>query len=199
MFREFWQPQMMLIGYDSFFKKRTTFKGRHEEGVAICYKRDNFQLFKTVDIEFNNVASEYEMPTMVRDRVINDDVGLIAFLQPWAPQYLKSAICFASAMFSDKDDDSDVRGMQSNYLVRCIELANKDFQLPVIVGVSMYDEPSSPAYHVLRTGRLQLVHAAPKKCPVPKVEPLCRGSVRYSFILFNTILFNTAQFVALKI
>ena len=142
----------MLLGYDSVFKRKTEFKDLHEEGVVVCYKRDFFQLFKSVEIDFNDVADEDEMPAALRDRVINDDVALMLYLQPWPVNYLKSAVCCCSAMLSDKDNDFDVRALQTMHLVRSIELSNRDYLLPIIMGITLFDEPSSQSYHILRTG-----------------------------------------------
>ena len=42
----------------------------------------------------------------------------------------------------------------------------------------MHDAPSSPAYHVLRTGRVQLREEAPRKPPRPVAKSVSRGSAR---------------------
>lgn len=116
---------------------------------------------------------------------------MITFLQPWPRQYLQSAICFVSAMFSERDEsmlDREVRVIQASYLATRIERANSEFQLPVIIGVALNDEPSSPAYHILRTGRVQLRQEAPRKCKPPRVVPTSRGSVKvYWFPPYITI------------
>ena len=193
LFKQFWQPQLMMMGYDTCFKKRTEVRGRHEEGVAIAYKRDLFQLFKTDDVNLNDVAEHKKASISVdlRDRCINDDVALIACLQPWPRQYLQSAICFAAAMFSDRNDsplDREVRVLQAAYLATRIEKANSEFQLPVVLGITLNDEPSSPAYHILRTGRVQLRQEAPRKCQPPRVVATSRGSVKvYWLAPYRTI------------
>ena len=42
----------------------------------------------------------------------------------------------------------------------------------------MYDEPSSPAYHVLKTGRVQLREEVPRKPPKPVAKSTSRGSAK---------------------
>ena len=177
-YSDWWQPQLMYLGYDSIFKQRTDLVDEHLEGVLIAYKRDLFQLFKTDDVIFNN-AGQYES-ALIERRCRTDDVGLIAFLQPWKPNYLDSALCVVSAMLSDEEPDIevDVRFEQARYLAQCIESANRSYHLPVIIGMSMNDTPDSAAYHVLRTGRSQLMPKAPRQVPRPIIEPYSRNSVR---------------------
>ena len=207
LFKQFWQPQLMIRGFDCCYKKRSEARGRHEEGVAIAYKRDLFQLFKTDDVELND-AAEHERASIsvdLRDKCINDDVAMIALLQPWPQNFLRTAICVVSAMFCDLPEEYDVRIIQASYLATRIERANSEFQLPVFLGITLNDEPSSPAYHLLRTGmyklnylcaayiiidarrlkildtslgRVQLRQEAPRKCLVPRVVPTSRGSVK---------------------
>ena len=90
LFKEFWQPQLMLLGYDSCFTKKTDTRARHEEGVSIAYHRDLFQLFKTDIVKLNDaVIDEKSISVDLRDRCINDDIAIIAFLQPWPKNYLR--------------------------------------------------------------------------------------------------------------
>ena len=135
----------------------------HLEGVMIGYKRDLFQLFKTYFIEFNHAADTVQgREGSFRERCKTDDVAMLAFLQPWPAHFLKSAFCVCSAMLCSREGMGDVRFVQSEYLATQIELANKEFQVPVLMGISMYDAPDSPAYHVLRTGRKPLVEGVPR-------------------------------------
>lgn len=148
----------MLLGYDSIFKKRTELKDFRNEGVAIAYKSDLFQLFKTVNIEFNNAVGDNDRGSVFRARSITDDVGLLLFLQPYKKDAtINSAICVACAMLSDNDVDSDIRMAQCQYLTQQIEISNRDFQAPVVIGMSMNDSPSSQAYNLMRTGRIPLL------------------------------------------
>ena len=151
----------------------------HLEGVMIGYKRDLFQLFKTYFIEFNHAADTVQgREGSFRERCKTDDVAMLAFLQPWPAHFLKSAFCVCSAMLCSREGMGDVRFVQSEYLATQIELANKEFQVPVLMGISMYDAPDSPAYHVLRTGRKPLVEGVPRQSGKPRIIPLSRGSVR---------------------
>ena len=179
-FLDWWQPQLMFIGYDSLWKQRTCEYFDHGEGVVIAYKRELFQLFKTVNIEFNHAADHEENPTIKRE-CATDDVAIIAFLQPWVPNFLESAVCVCSAMFHDAPlahGAIDIRCQQAIYLTKCIEFENRNLHLPVIIGASLNDEPHSAAYHVLRTGRRQLMPAVPLKVSKPLVEPFSRASVK---------------------
>lgn len=179
---EEWRVQLMVLGYDSMFKRRTQKRDAHYEGVAIAYKRDLFQLFKSVPINLNG-ASELESARSVgyAERLICDDVALLLFLQPWKPEFIESAIMVASIQFAARETDTEVRYYQAEYVTKQMELANREFHLPVIVGASLYDSPNSPAYHVLRTGRTQLKPNAPPKVPQPSGRGYCRGSVRVTW------------------
>jgi exonuclease III len=174
---DWWQPQLMYIGYDSLYRQRTDEVEEHLEGVVIAYKRDLFQLFKTEEVLFNRAGEQDS--ALVRRRCRTDDVALMAFLQPWRPNYLESAVCIVSAMLSDHEpeDQVDVRFEHARYLTECIETENRSYHLPVIIGMSMYDTPDSAAYHVLRTGRSQLMPKAPRQVSQPIVEPFSRNSV----------------------
>lgn len=248
-FSTFWRPQLMLIGYDSVYKKRTSKRDAHYEGVVIAYRRDILQLFKSEAIEFNKAKHKIntsEMGSSFKERMVTDDVGLICFLQPWGvptpsltevvdhdekgedkgvgleataeksfderlslkgppscvgaidsidsentamktegtrfncnPNHtrkIQSGLCVATAMLSSRPQDTSVRYYQAQYLTRCIERANKEFQLPVMMGVSLFDSPTSGAYIVLRTGRTPLKPQAPRQPGPPIGVPYCRGS-----------------------
>lgn len=171
----------MHLGYDSVWKQRTAQEQEHHEGVVIAYKRNLFQLFKTVPIELNRAADAETM--QIRKQCYTDDVALIAFLQPWPNHYLKTALCVCCAMLSEipttgNPEDADVKQYQSKYISRSIEIANKDFQLPVVLGISMNDEPSSTSYHVFRTGRVPMMPQVPRRLKKPRAEQFSRGSVR---------------------
>lgn len=183
-FADWWRPKLMTLGYDCIFKKRTETKESHDEGVVVGYKRDRFQLFKSIPINFNHAADgEIERGGVYREKCKTDDVALIAFLQPftYATDRFRSALCVCCALFNDKESNEDVRLTQAEYLCKQIELSNSDFQVPVVIGAALYDLPTSPAYHLLRTGRVSLRAQAPRKCKPPKGVPTCRGSVRITW------------------
>jgi hypothetical protein len=50
------------------------------------------------------------------------------------------------------------------------------------MGLSLFDDPSSPTYHVLRSGRLPLRPEIPRKPAPPLVEPLSRGSAALTWL-----------------
>jgi hypothetical protein len=178
-YHDMWQPKLMLLGYDSVFKMKTQTRDTFEEGCVIAYKRNKYQLFKTVAVEFNHsIDEEVGLKTTFIEKCKTDDVGIIAFLQPFATNPFPSAICCACAMFCEKDGYSDVRAQHAKYLCRTIEKSNSEFHLPVIVGLSMNDIPFSKAYHIMTSGRIPLSTQPPRQCTAPVGRPTCRGSVR---------------------
>jgi len=184
-FRDFWQPRFAEHGYDCLFKQRTETKARHTEGVVVAYNRDVLQLFKSIPVELNDSCKvRNDISRELFDNVQNDDVALIAFLQPWKKDFLTSAICVVSAMTSEKEGQVHtlVRALEIEMLTKSIEKANQEFQVPTFIGVSLYDSPASPAYHILRTGRQPIRPEMPRKPAPPRVEPLCRGTVRLSWL-----------------
>lgn len=176
---DFWQPKLSKYGYDICHFQRTRFQETtNKEFVGIAYKSSQFQLFRSVHIELNKCTDDLRhCSTSFRDKCKTDDVGLLAFLQPWGDNHIGTAFCVATAMCSRRDVDIDVRCEQVSYFCRILEAENSHYRLPVIMGISLHDVPSSGAYHILRTGRTPLEPKAPKKCPTPRVERLCRGSV----------------------
>lgn len=182
MFHECWRTELMKIGYDSVFMQRTKLRDLHYEGVVVAYKRNSFQLFKTIPIELNEAAElGVSKGSVFVEKCKTDDVALICFLQPWQPHSFKTAICVCSAMFCEIESYSDVRFVQAEYLARQLEIANRDQNLPYLLGCSLHDTPRSSSYHVLRTGRIPLTAEIPKKCSMPTCKALCRGSVRISW------------------
>jgi hypothetical protein len=294
-FGDWWRPQLMIAGYDSVYKKRTHKRSAHYEGVLIAYKRNSFQLFRSVQLELNKTRSlnTNAMGSSFKERLVTDDVALICMLQPWkmppekkaeqvfsdkfskmkpvknkfaklraklvasgkytvpvvkeglssaiidndqddesAPAIVvskgsneskqdgsgagkldpledfsafdeeaseseeeadvgeesedepdfdhgvQSAICVVSAQLSSREQDADVRYYQAQYIMKEVENANKEFQLPVVLGVCLNDSPISSAYHVFKTGRSPIKPQAPRKCNPPRGVPICRGSTR---------------------
>jgi hypothetical protein len=185
-YSDWWQPQLMVHGYDTIWKQKTSELFTHTEGVMICYKRSMFQLFKSVDVEFNH-AGDHENYT-VQKACVTDDVAVIAFLQPWKENSSSSALCVCSAMLYDGDSDEqlngsgghpiDLRYLQTVYLTKQLEIENRSFHLPIVLGISLYDEPNSASYHLLRTGRQQLMPHPPQRCSRPLVKPFSRASAK---------------------
>jgi len=147
----------------------------------IAYRREVFQLFKSLSLELNDCMGP-QRGSQFMDRCRTDDVAQIVFLQPWKKDVLRSGLCVCSANLSDTKDNSDVRMVQCQYIAQQIELANRDFHVPVVIAMSMYDVPDSPAYTIMRTGRTSLNGQVPKKCPGARGEATCRGSIRLSWL-----------------
>jgi mRNA deadenylase 3'-5' endonuclease subunit Ccr4 len=127
-FYDYWKRSLSLLGYDTVYNQRTEFRGSHDEGVIIAYKRSMFQLYKSFPVELNNSVDEIN-DLNLKDRVVTDDVGLILLLQPWGDEgrgkdkvrSINSSLCVSCATFSDKEGDSDVRLEQAKFLMRTIE------------------------------------------------------------------------------
>jgi len=178
-FKDWWRPQLMLLGYDSVWKQRPKKRDTYYEGVAVAYRRSQFQLFKSVMVDLNKSSEQdTDRGSSFKERLITDDVGLLLFLQPWCSETLDSALCVGSVAFSNRQGDDDVRFFQCQYFTKRVELANREFQLPVILGVALYDQPTSSAYHLLRTGRAPIKPQAPGKPRPPFGKATCRGSTK---------------------
>ena len=63
-FAEFWRPQLMLLGYDSLYKKRTCKRDSHYEGVVIATAATLLQLFKSETVEFNKTRKKINISEM---------------------------------------------------------------------------------------------------------------------------------------
>ena len=120
---------------------RTQLKDFHYEGVMIAFKRNMFQVFKTVYLEFNDAVDSNDRGSSFKEQSLTDDVAIIAFLQPLHQDCVQSAICISCAMLSDHIQNGEIRMVQCQYLTRQIEKANKDFHVPVVVGLSAHDNP----------------------------------------------------------
>lgn len=176
-YKDWWLPMLSTRGYDTIFKQRTQEKDFHYEGVMIVYRRDMFQVYKTVYIHFNEAVQNDARGSYFREMSKTDDVAIIAMFQPLSDDCVRSAVCVTSAMLSDVQSHAEVRLVQAEYLTRQIEIANQEFHLPVLIGISMNDTPDSLAYTLLTTGRVPLAGQVPKKCPELYGIPTCRGSI----------------------
>jgi Fibronectin type III domain/Endonuclease/Exonuclease/phosphatase family len=174
-FYEWWRPQLASLGYDSIYKQRTSLRSPRVEGVVVAYRRGMFQLYKSVPIELNG-AVEFVADKLIRDKVASDDVGLLAFLQPFKIGCMDTALCVASVAFCDRDGDTDVRTEQCKYFMRQLEVANQQFHVPVVLGVSLFDDPSSASYHILATGRMPVIGDVPGKCRLTSQTSSSRGT-----------------------
>ena len=138
---DWWQPQFAQHGYAICVGQRSQFRETTPpEFVAVVYKMADFQLFKSVTVELNDCADTLrEVSNSFKDRCKTDHVGLVVFLQPWGTNTMRSALCVASTMLADRPVDFDVRKQQCEFFTRQVEMANKEFQLPVIMGVALND------------------------------------------------------------
>ena len=73
---------------------------------------------------------------------------------------------------------ADVLQYQTKYICQNIEIANKEFQLPVIIGASASCEPSSSSYHIFRMGREPTLPRVPRKMKLPRIQQFSKGSVK---------------------
>lgn len=180
---EFWMPQLQAIDYDVLFQHRSNTLDVHYEGVVIALKRNRFKVVSSIPILFNKAGENYfEKGLAFQDKCIQDDVGLMAFLKPIIDSEINvSSILVGSIMLCEIDGFEDVRELQSIYLTKQIELINREFQAPIILGMSLLDNPSSRAYHILRTGRFAIQANTPVKMIPPKISFESRGSLKLLF------------------
>lgn len=178
-----WRSFLATHGYDSLFKKKTSKKRLDQEGNLIAYKRSKYQLFKSLEVELNEaIHLPVNLSTVEQEQIITDDVGLITFLQPWEQSQLKSGICIGCFMISDTLRDAYCRGILTQYFTQKLEEANTSLQLPIMIATALGDEPTSRAYHVLRTGRIPIAAAPPRKITTaPKCEYLSRSTIRITW------------------
>ncbi|RYH13745.1 hypothetical protein EON65_34920 [archaeon] len=175
-FSDSWSPQLMLLGYDAVYKKRTQEKNMHDEGVAIAVRRSRFRIMKTVFVEFNQAVQDDKKGSVFRDRCKTDDVGVVLFVQPKKEDDLATTLCLGSVMLSAANADEDVRNAHARYLVEMIERANSEFHAPVILGTNLNDFAGCMSYSLLRTGRQALSGQVPPACKQPLTSASCRTS-----------------------
>ena len=84
-------------------------------------------------------------------------------------------------MLPEGADLGDVRDWQCRHLLRKIEEFNVDFSLPVLIGVSLGEGPTSPLYHLLAQGYAKIVPKSPEAPDVPSVDVLSMASCRVSW------------------
>ena len=150
-FEDWWQPQLSLLGYDGVFTKRTG--GVPGEGVAVFFKREQFQLFKSQFIDFNEADQQLlsAAEKMRRKRSsrakkqssIPNNVGIIVGLQPWEKSVHPSAVLVCNAELDDATDGAGMlkRNNQSLFLFQQVERFNAELHLPVVVCGTFNCEP----------------------------------------------------------
>lgn len=175
-YENYWRPKLQSYGYDSVYQKR---KHRsNKDGVAIFYKRDQFQLFSTQELDFDTVGT-YLGEENSSARMEKGNCGLILGLQPWEESLYPSAICFATAQLTH---DEEIRKKQVLMLLKSIEMFNADFQLPVILCGSFNFLPHSDEYRLVMEGRFPPKPALPD-APVlrPVAVPISQTQIRVAW------------------
>ena len=147
-FESWWQPQLSLLGYDGVFVARTG--GIPGEGVAIFFKRELFQLFKSQVIDFNEADSKLlTQAEKIRRRKQRqktpNNVGMIVGLQPWEKSTHPSAIIVANVELDDGSSAKSVlkRNNQCLYFFHQIERFNAELQVPMLVCGSFNCSPGT--------------------------------------------------------
>ena len=151
-FDDWWQPQLGLLGYDGVFSARSG--GIAGEGVAIFFKRELFQLFKSKFIDFNE-ADEALLSAAEKTRrkkkatSIPNNVGVIVGLQPWEKSKHPSAILVANLELNDSSGGPGVlkRNNQCVHFCREVESFNAELHLPLIVCGTFNCVPGTMTQH----------------------------------------------------
>ena len=195
-----WREQLASKGYDVVVGDRTQTRDAHGESNAIgiryplthtlleltprlAFRREHWQLFRSEVFELNEAARcVAELSSAQRELCLTDDVAVVAFLRPRSQNNFPSALLVSTYTVSDELSDSYCRGLITEFFCRTIESINSDLQLPVVIGVSLGEEPTSRAYSILRTGRRPLAPQPPRKvAEPPRCEFFSRTSCRVSW------------------
>jgi hypothetical protein len=91
---EWWRGKMGLAGYDGVYLAHQGENRR--DGLAVFYKRDLFQLFRTEEVYFNDLAPDFANPA----RAMTGHVALMLGLQPWEESVHASAMCITCTQVS---------------------------------------------------------------------------------------------------
>jgi hypothetical protein len=134
--------------------------GDHDDGLVIAFRRDLFQLFRSIKINLNDLSETILDPNL-KAKCLQDNIALIACLQPWENCHIPSALCIVNTQLASAPGLDKVRVLQTEVLCREIEKTNGDFQLPVLFGGTFNALPSSDVYHIIQTGRKRPVPEAP--------------------------------------
>lgn len=181
-YTEWWQPQLSSAGYDGVFRK----KRKSNNGLAIFYRRDEFQLFSSDVVQFSDLVGEKVPPVFAEDedRVLNlanDDMALIAALQPWEKSQKPSALCVVCAELCEDATRPELRYLQARRLCERVETFNMRLQLPCVVGGSFYSPPTSDLYKMITTGCTPKHDEPPRRMAQPIISDVTTASVRVSW------------------
>ena len=118
-FEEWWNPQLKNEGYDCVYKQRT---GLKKDGLMIGWRRDRLQLFRSEDVEFNDICAK------LRDRDPNgatrakqDNVAQMLALQPWEDGSIPSAVTIVNAQLHSEhtaETSEELRTLQAECVSR---------------------------------------------------------------------------------
>ena len=158
-YQEWWQGRMGLAGYDGVYFKKD---GSNKDGLAIFYKRELFQLFKTSEIHFNDLA-DFLPPGINPERAKTDDVGLIVGLQPWEESPHPTAIGVANVQLQSDPTLKAIQAAQARKFIFECESFNSVFQAPMVICGSFNCSPSSEIYGIMTTGKVPQKPLPPAK------------------------------------
>jgi len=173
-YREWWQGKMGLAGYDGIFMKRD---GAAKDGLAVFYKRDLFQLFKTQEIHFNNIGDWLTEGNPARAQT--DDIAVIVGLQPWEDSSHPTAIGIANVQLQSDKTLKAVQYAQARMFINECEKFNSVFQAPMVICGSFNVEPDSIIYGIMNTGKIPVKPKPPGKMKyVPIVCEPSRSTIK---------------------
>ena len=191
-----WREKLSTAGFASLWRQRTQSKAYHHcTGNLIAYRRSQFLLFRSEEIEFNSALqcvrrksssggdfarSVGELTSAEREFCVADEAALMALLQPSSKDGSpRPSLCIACAAF-DERLPSACRDILTRYLLIKLEDFNGSYSLPVVMGMSLGDTSTSSAYHILRSGELLMSRGLLLKIQLPPVCSLfSRSSLRY--------------------
>jgi mRNA deadenylase 3'-5' endonuclease subunit Ccr4 len=105
-YKEWWHDQLRNAGYDTLYTRRS---GMHPDGLVTAFRRDIFQLFRSENVELNDI-SEYVQDPNAAARCHQDNVAQIVALQPWEECDFPSALVVANTFFSSPGNPWDPAG-----------------------------------------------------------------------------------------
>ncbi|TYZ69462.1 hypothetical protein PybrP1_001884 [[Pythium] brassicae (nom. inval.)] len=146
---DWWAAQLTAVGYDSVFAPRpraSDSSDTMDEGLVTAFRRDAFQLFRSKQIDLNDVRDNIGDPNL-QARAKQDNAALLLCLQPWESSRLPSAVCVANTQLASGPTLELVRVLQTEFLCRQIGIFNADFHVPIIFAGSFNALPSSDVYH----------------------------------------------------
>ena len=178
---DWWRPQLSAAGYDSNLTRRP--RGL-ADGILIAWKRDQFQLHRSTNIDFNECKKNllrHDMDNLA-SRCVQDNVGQIVALIPWEKNPMPSGLLVANCQLASEPTLQDVRMVQALLFLQRIEEFNADFQLPVVLGGSFNCSPDSKVYYVLTTGRQPTPPQPPDRVDRPVATEATRSTMQLSWV-----------------